>query len=198
MNLDSPLRSLVIILHEIYGVNDHIQCISEVMINEGFDVLTPNLLNRDSFSYHEEDAAYHYFMNEVGFNKSIDEVNRIVQENREKYEQIFIIGFSIGATMAWISSEYEVDGVIGYYGSRIRNHVEIEPRCPNLLFFARNEKSFDVSDLEMKLKTKKNTVIEIIEAEHGFMNPFHTTHKPKEYRDCIEVSIDFLKRIEKG
>nr|WP_256224164.1 dienelactone hydrolase family protein [Paenibacillus sp. 1_12] len=132
----------------------------------------------------------------MGFDKSLHEVKQIVNVNREKYDQIYIIGFSIGATIAWMSSEYDVDGVIGYYGSRIRNHVEIEPRCPTLLFFSRNEKSFNVLDLEIKLKTKNKTVLEIIEAEHGFMNPFYKTYKSKEYRDCILISFEFLKQIE--
>ncbi|AHV98807.1 dienelactone hydrolase family protein [Paenibacillus sabinae] len=199
MNIDSSRRSLVIILHEIYGINDHINFFSDVMIKEGFDVLTPNLLHRESFPYDQEDIAYHYYMNEIGFNKSLHEVKQLLKVNREKYDQIYIIGFSIGATIAWMSSEFEVSGIIGYYGSRIRNHVEkIEPRCPTLLFFSSNEKSFNVLDLETKLKTKKKTVVEIIEAEHGFMNPFYKNYKSKEYRDCIEISIDFLKRIEDG
>ncbi|WP_223070553.1 dienelactone hydrolase family protein [Paenibacillus caui] len=198
MNIDSSSTSLVIILHEIYGINDHIKFFRDVMIKEGFDVLTPNLLHKESFSYEQEDKAYHYFMNEIGFHKSLHEVKQIVKVNREKYDQIYIIGFSVGATIAWMSSEDEIDGIIGYYGSRIRNHVEIEPRCPTLLFFSKNEKSFNVLDLEKKLKTKKKTIIEIIEAEHGFMNPFYKTYKSKEYRDCIEISIDFLKRIAEG
>ncbi|MDZ7543973.1 hypothetical protein GNF83_22995, partial [Clostridium perfringens] len=126
----------------------------------------------ESFSYDQEDKAYHYFMNEIGFTRALNEVINIVNLNREKYDHIFIIGFSIGATIAWMSSEYGVDGIIGFYGSRIRNHVEIEPSCTTLLFFARHEKSFCVLDLEEKLRTKQNTSVEIIEAEHGFMNPY--------------------------
>ncbi|MCR8630132.1 dienelactone hydrolase family protein [Paenibacillus radicis (ex Xue et al. 2023)] len=198
MNTESSRNSLVIILHEIYGVNDHINFFSHEIINEGFDVLTPNLLHRESFPYDQEEKAYQYFTNEIGFNKSLLDVKQLVKVNREKYDKIYIIGFSIGATIAWMSSEYEVDGIIGFYGSRIRNHVDIEPSCPNLLFFSKNEKSFNVLDLERKLKSKNKTVLNIIEAEHGFMNPFYKSYKPKEYRDCMENSIDFLNRIEEG
>lgn len=198
MNTNNSKKSLVIILHEIYGINDHINFFSDVMFKEGFDVLSPNLLHRESYPYDQEDKAYHYFMNQIGFNKSLDKVRRIVNLNREKYNQIFIVGFSIGATIAWMSSEYEVDGIIGYYGSRIRDYVEIEPRCPTLLFFSRHEKSFNILDLERKIKTKKKIAVEIIEAEHGFMNPFYKTYNSKEYTECIKNSIDFLRQIEEG
>ncbi|WP_454190928.1 dienelactone hydrolase family protein [Paenibacillus sp. Marseille-Q7038] len=191
----SASRDLVIILHEIYGVNDHIHFFSEMLIKEGFDVLVPNLSHRDSFSYEQEEFAYQYFMNEVGFEKSLREVEEIVKTNKAEYDQIFIIGFSIGATIAWMCSEYDINGVIGYYGSRIRNHKEIEPRCPTLLFFADREKSCNVLDLETDLKQKRNTLIKTIEAEHGFMNPFYKTYNFKEFKNCVELSIEFLKQI---
>ncbi|MFD0698034.1 dienelactone hydrolase family protein [Paenibacillus sp. GCM10027628] len=189
-------RSLVIILHEIYGINNHINYFCDLMMNEGFDVFSPNLLHRESFPYDQEDKAYSYFMMEIGFNKSIDDVKQIVRVNKDKYDRVYIIGFSIGATLAWMSSELEIDGIIGFYGSRIRDYVEIEPRCPTLLFFSSNEKSVNVLDLERKLKEKKEATVEIVESEHGFMNPFYKTHDLQKYRECLEKSIDFLRRIE--
>lgn len=197
MKEECPRRSLVIILHEIYGINDHINFCSHVWFKEGFEVLTPNLLLRESFTYAEGEKAYHYFMNEIEFKKSLQEVKDVVDKNRDIYEHIYIIGFSIGATIAWLSSEYEVDGIIAYYGSRIRNYVEIEPRCPVLLFFS-NEESFNVLDLVMQLKTKEKSVVEIIEAEHGFMNPYYKAYNANEYDKCMKTSIDFLKQIAEG
>ncbi|MCL6603738.1 MAG: dienelactone hydrolase family protein [Paenibacillus sp.] len=198
MNKENSRKSLVIILHEIYGINDHINFFSDMMIKEGFDVLSPNLIDREPFSYAQEDKAYHYFINEIGFTRALNEVLKIVNLNREKYKHIFIIGFSIGATIAWMSSEYGVDGIIGFYGSRIRNYVEIEPNCATLLFFAMHEKSFNILELEEKLRSKKNTFIEIIEAEHGFMNPYYNTYNFNEYVECIMKCKDFLKQIEEG
>lgn len=196
MSEQSLRRPLVIILHEIYGVNDHICLFKELIIKQGFDVLVPNLIYRDPFSYDQEDIAYQYFMNEIGFTQSLREVKEIVKTNKKKYDQIFIIGFSIGATIAWMCSEYEINGVIGYYGSRIRNHKEINPKCPTLLFFPTRERSFKVVDLEMDLMKKKNTLIKIIEAKHGFMNPFYRTFNFKESKKCVEVSIKFLKQVQ--
>lgn len=198
MNQDKSRRSLVIILHEIYGINNHINAFSDRMIKEGFDVLSPNLIGRESFSYDQEEQAYHYFIQEIGFTRALNEVLTIVERNREKYEHIFIIGFSIGATVAWMSSEHGVDGVVGFYGSRIRNYAEIEPSCATLLFFAKHEKSFQVLDVEEKLKTKKNALLEIIDAEHGFMNPYHHTFNYNEYVECMKKCTDFLKQIEEG
>ncbi|MFC5472113.1 dienelactone hydrolase family protein [Cohnella suwonensis] len=189
-------KSLVILLHEIYGINDHINMYRSLMVEAGFDVISPNLLQRDSFAYDQEDIAYQFFMNEVGFNKSIQIVNQIINENRNQYNKIYIIGFSIGATIAWCCSEFKVDGIIGYYGSRIRNSIGIEPKCLTLLFFPINEKSFDVIELERQLKPKEKLKFAIIQADHGFMNPFNKCFNIKEYQECLDLSMNFLSGIE--
>ncbi|WP_334073126.1 dienelactone hydrolase family protein [Paenibacillus sp. A14] len=189
-------KSLVILLHEIYGANNHMDFMKDVMTQEGYDVITPNLLHRDPFSYDQEEEAYHYFINEVGFNGPKDEVKQIVAANRMNYEKIYIIGFSVGATTAWICSEFEIDGVIGFYGSRIRDYVEMEPGCPTLLFFPESERSFHVPELIDKLKNKKNIHVTAIHAEHGFMNPFFRAYSRKDYMECMNQCLKFLKQLE--
>jgi dienelactone hydrolase len=138
---------------------------------------------------------YHYFMNEIGFAGAHRHVCNIVDQNRDKYERIFIIGFSVGATLAWMKSGHGVDGIVGFYGSRIRDYTEIEPACASLLFFAKHEKSFNALDLQQKLRDKQNAHVEMIDAEHGFMNPYHDACNFNEYHQCLKRCKDFLKQI---
>ncbi|MBB6635195.1 dienelactone hydrolase family protein [Cohnella thailandensis] len=188
-------RSLVITLHEIYGVNDHIAAFNETLEKEGFDTLIPNLLGRESFAYGQAEEAYAYFMREIGFDGALEAIRPIIAENKAKDRRVYVAGFSIGATLAWRCSEFEVDGVLGYYGSRIRSYPEIEPSCPALLFFASKE-SFDVAELAGRLKKKRNAAVEILNAEHGFMNPFCPAFDSSAHRYCMEQSLEFLKRLD--
>jgi len=185
-------NALVIILHEIYGVNDHIHYYRDLLIQEGLDVLTPDLLQGRVFTYDQDEQAYQNFVNEIGFEQAAEEVKKIVLTHRANYDCIFLMGFSIGATLAWMNSDIGVDGVIGFYGSRIRNQVEVTPECPTLLFFASHEESFDVLVLTDKLQGKENTTIEVIEGEHGFMNPFHHAYLPEELKRCMMKCKDFI------
>ncbi|WP_260320104.1 MULTISPECIES: dienelactone hydrolase family protein [Peribacillus] len=100
------------------------------------------------FGYSEKEAAYRHFREKVGITGALNEI-------LIRYKHVFIIGFSAGATVAWICSEEEcVDGIVGFYGSRIRNYSELVPQCPVLLFFAQEERSFDVDELISILKAK--------------------------------------------
>ncbi|WP_308639731.1 dienelactone hydrolase family protein [Paenibacillus silvisoli] len=187
--------ALVIVLHEIYGVNDHIRLIGDLISKEGYDVLMPDLLGRDAFAYDQNEAAYRYFMDEIGFEQALETIRSLVSMNRSKYACICVIGFSIGATLAWLCSEIaEVDGVIGYYGSRIRSYTAIEPGCPVLLLFASQEKSFHVPELVHALAAKRDTIVETIQAEHGYMNPFYPAYNADEFRRGLEKALLFIKK----
>ncbi|WP_337955898.1 dienelactone hydrolase family protein [Bacillus weihaiensis] len=122
-------RSVVIIIHEIYGVNDHIAIFSKRLTSQGFEVICPNLLDFElPFDYEQEEEAYHHFMNNIGFDHSVQRISSLVEGVSRKYERVFLIGFSVGATIAWLcSKDQSIDGIICFYGSRIREYVDIVP-----------------------------------------------------------------------
>ncbi len=167
----SKQEKCMIILHEIYGVNEHIQDVCEQFRMKGFDVVCPNLLNQESpFHYTEEEKAYQNFVENIGFDLAFDKVKNLVHTMKNNYEKVFILGFSVGATIAWRCSVLGVDGVIGYYGSRIRDYLGIVPNCPTLLFFSTNEKSFHIETILSKLR-ESTVEIQICHAAHGFTDP---------------------------
>ncbi|MGM7719933.1 dienelactone hydrolase family protein [Metabacillus sp. Hm71] len=130
--------TLVIVLHEIYGLNQFMKETCRVVSELGADVVCPNLIDREvPFDYTEVDEAYQHFTENIGLISAKNKVNSIIMDLNAKYEKILILGYSIGATIAWLCSEDDkIDGIIGFYGSKIRNYTEISPKCPTLLFFS--------------------------------------------------------------
>jgi len=164
----------VILLHEIYGINEHIKHYANLLFQKGFDVYVPNLLQRSiPFSDEEEEIAYENFMTNVGFENAHDQVNTLINRLSKKYTHIRIIGFSVGATVAWLCSEHSsVHKVIGFYGSRIRQFTQVIPRAETILLFGEQEKSFHPMDLKTTLSTYPHVVVKIVNGEHGFANPY--------------------------
>ena len=159
---------VVVVLHEIYGINDHIKIYAKRFSEFGFDVVCPNLLkNKYVFSYEEERQAYENFMY-LGFEEATRKVTSLIKQLLFEYKEVYIVGFSVGATIAWLCSEIEgIRHIIGYYGSRLRDYLDIEPKCPVTLFYGSSEKSFDVQTL---IESLNNKHIEsyVYEGEHGF------------------------------
>ncbi|HEX3011415.1 MAG TPA: dienelactone hydrolase family protein [Syntrophomonadaceae bacterium] len=182
----------ILVLHEIYGINQHIKDMCLSLSRHGFDVFAPNMLQGGNiFDYDQEDVAYANFFDCIGFKKALGQVNVLLSQIRNNYKTIFVVGFSVGATIAWLCSETPdlCDGVIGFYGSRIRDYLKIEPKCPVLLIVAGKEKSFNISEFMEIMAAKKNVYVKQVSGSHGFTNPsspYYDEHSAYQaYNDMI-------------
>lgn len=194
LKIQTGSSSCVIVLHEIYGINPFIQDTCELLSKQNFDIVCPNLLPQVTpFDYIQEGMAYKNFMAYAGFDDSAEKVKEFVKGMKDQYSKIFILGFSVGATVAWLCSEQEdVDGIVGYYGSRIRDYVEIQPTCPTLLYFSNAEKSFDVNEMIVKLDNP-NVEIEVFNAQHGFSDPYASEYDEELAQISFMNTVEFFK-----
>ncbi|TCN26208.1 dienelactone hydrolase family protein [Mesobacillus foraminis] len=188
---------LIIVLHEIYGINQHIQDYCIRLKECGFEVLCPNLLDRDEpFEYAEEERAYQYFMEQVGFARALEKLKALLSKVKNEYTKIYLIGFSVGATTAWLCNEQEcLDGIVGYYGSRIRNYRDKKQLAPVMLFLPQEEPAFDVNEFISSLD-KRNIMIHKFSGRHGFGDPYHSHHHSESAREAFEKVLEFIRGIE--
>ena len=164
-------NNALIILHEIYGTNRFIEDVCTEYHRQGFDVFCPEMLRRKSFLYSESSEAYHNFVETTGFDIYI-EIEQLLEKLKLAYEKVFIIGFSVGATIAWRCCENaNCDGIVCCYGSRIRDYLQMRPGCPVLLLFA-GQDAFDVDGVINQLHDKPNAKIHKLKAEHGFIDHY--------------------------
>jgi len=197
LQIQSNSDTVILVLHEIYGINSHISGICNTLADGKNDVLCPNLLlPNQTFRPGEEAAAYSNFMQNIGFSAAQQQVEKLSLETQKDYKYRFIIGFSIGATLAWLCSQRAglYSGAVGFYGSRIRDYKNVVPKCPVLLFFPRREESFDVNHLIHELTDKDNTSIVQVDALHGFANPMTGTYCPEASDTAITQAITFFNR----
>ena len=64
------------------------------------DVFCPNLLQlQHAFHYSDEEKAYQYFMNHIGFDDGKKQIEEFITSLSSSYTHIGLIGFSVGATI---------------------------------------------------------------------------------------------------
>ncbi|MEK4229416.1 dienelactone hydrolase family protein [Solibacillus sp. FSL H8-0538] len=189
---------VTILLHEIYGVNKYIHHFANRLSQDGMDVVCPDLLGGNVFSYEQQAEAYQYFMTEVGFERAAAEMKDLIQSLQTQYKEVYLVGFSIGATVAWLCSEQEgISGIVGYSGTRIRDYLDITPECRTLLLFARYEASVNVDSMIPALTRKQVEVVRIA-GSHGFADvyaPTYTMHSSN--RAYALVTEFFAKKSRK-
>lgn len=189
----------VILIHEIYGINKHVIDMFEHFEELGFDVICPDLLNLDeSFDYEQEAKAYEYFMKNIGFDSAVEKVKDVILEAKHRYKKVYLVGSSIGATIAWLCSceDNICDGLIGYYGSRIRDYIDITPKCQTLLIFAEEEQSFNPKELADKLENKVNIDVHVVDGAHGYNDSFSKKYNEQSAKETEKITEDFLRKLQ--
>lgn len=189
--------TLIIVVHEIYGINEHISNVCRELSSLGCDILCPDLYQRSkSFAYDEQEDAYNFFTSQVGFTKAARQIQDILYTNRNTYRKILIIGYSIGATTAWLCSESGLcDGMVGYYGSRIRDFLHIRPACPVLLFYPQQEEAFEVGELVERLQHIPLLDVKQMEGQHGFADPCSSHFHKISAQVVWGHTLDFIRHI---
>ncbi|MEK4628503.1 MAG: dienelactone hydrolase family protein [Solibacillus sp.] len=192
MELKQDSNQCVILLHEIYGINEHILHYANVMYQKGFDVYVPDLLNRSTpFPYEAEERAYENFITNIGFISAQKHVIRLINRLSKMYVHIRIIGFSIGATVGWICSRHpSVHKIIGFYGSRIRQYAQVVPKAEITLFYGEQERSFCPTKLKVDLSIYPNVFVKIVEGEHGFADPYSTKYNEGITNSLLTYLVD--------
>ena len=189
-------KQAIIVLHEIYGVNQFIKEQCQKFTEAGYDVFCPNLIDRAPFSYEESIEAYDFFMKNVGF-EVYKEISGFLNQLKDRYDNVFIIGFSVGATIGWMCCENPLcSGIVACYGSRIRDYTDMNPNCPTLLLFSK-EDSFDVHGMVCQLQDKQHLSIIEFDGEHGFLDPYSKHYNDKQSKRAEEFITCFINECTK-
>lgn len=184
----------IILLHEIYGVNRFIDDQRRKYEELGFRVFCPDLYGGRVFSYDETEAAYGYFYSRVGLD-AYRQIWDLTAKLKQQFETVYLLGFSVGAALAWRCSENpDCGGVIACYGSRIRDCTQILPRTPTLLLFAEKD-SFDPRALAKTLASAPNTRIRILPGEHGFLDPHSGRYHAVSAKEAEREILGFLSEV---
>lgn len=190
----------IILIHEIYGVNEHMEYVKKELSKLDVAVICPNLLPQENpYTYEQEHIAYQNFIQHVGFENAAQQIKQVSRKLRQTYKSVGVVGFSVGATIAWLCSQDSTfDFIVGCYGSRIRNYTEIEPTCLTLLLFPTEETAFPIDTLINALEKKENKNIELksMQGGHGFMNPYDKNYRAESARKAFQYIEKFIRRQE--
>lgn len=189
----------VIVIHEIYGVNRHIETVASQLTAAGCDVYCPDLLGRSAYAYAEEALAYRHFHEQVGFARARAAIDALAGQLRPAYRRLYLVGYSVGATVAWLCSQTGLyTGVAGYYGSRIRDYPGILPGCPVLLLFPRREAAFDVAGLAATLTAKEGVEAHVFDGDHCFADPYGPHYHAQAAAEAFARLAAFLGTSKTG
>ncbi|MHC8353860.1 dienelactone hydrolase family protein [Pseudomonas sp. LB3P81] len=173
----------IVLIQEIFGVNEHIRSVAEQYAADGYLVIAPDLFWR---SGHRIELTY----DEAGWKRAVELMNATDVDKAQKDIELAIdalkaqpgldggiasIGYCFGGLLSYhTAANGLVDVAIAYYGGGIQNQLDRadEIEVPLLMHFGERDSHISleaVENIAERFDTNDNVEIVVYpEAEHGF------------------------------
>ncbi|MGK5025161.1 dienelactone hydrolase family protein [Janthinobacterium sp. RB2R34] len=173
----------IVLLQEIFGVNEHIRTVAEQYAADGYVVLVPDLFWRDG-------AHIELGYDEAGWKRAVElmqsndnehalaDITATVAVLRARPEvdgKLASLGFCMGGRLAYQAAAAGlVDTAVAYYGGGIQNKLDLadEIKVPLLMHFGGKDSHIPtdaVQAIAERFEQREEVEIHIYpDAEHGF------------------------------
>jgi len=148
----------LVIIQEIFGVNAHIRRVADSYAEDGFFVVAPALFDRIQ-------AGTELDYTPAGIELARGLATRLEPElvlkdiaaaiayarTQTDSGKVGLVGYCLGGSYAWLSAaRLPIDAAVGYYGGKIVQFLDQEPRAPLMLHFGQEDRGIPMSDVEAK------------------------------------------------
>jgi carboxymethylenebutenolidase len=168
-------RGGVVVIPEIFGVNSHIQQVTEGFAADGYLAVAPAMFDRVQRNYdtgysQPEIQAGVAIMQKLDPKKSIMDVQAAIAE-AAKGGKVGIVGYCFGGTISWLAAA-KASGLacaVPYYGGGMHGLINEKPKVPVMCNFGETDQSPTLAQAkEIAAKHPEITAHFYAGAGHGF------------------------------
>ena len=142
----APALGGLVVVQEIFGVNEHIRSVVEGYAAAGYTALAPALF--DPVARHVElgydEAGFargRKLVGELGTDRAVDIVRQAAELLRREGLKVGVVGFCWGGSVALLANTRLGLPGVAYYGARSRPHLGEALRAPMLFHFGQDDES---------------------------------------------------------
>lgn len=163
----------LIVIQEIFGVNDHIRDVTNRFAKEGYLAVAPALFDRYErnvdIGYTEADVAKgRSFMPGFDWDKALLDIDA-TRVSLSSLGSIGVTGFCLGGSLAWLSAcRLNFKAAVCYYGGAISKFAKEKPLCPTIMHFGTQDANIPMSMVEEIKAAQPKVPVFMYEAGHGF------------------------------
>jgi|SRR5579884_633586 len=194
-------RGSVIVIHEIFGVTDHIKDVACRLAQAGFTALAPDLFTREgppppmSGGF----APLMQFVGKIPDSQIMGDVQAAVHTLRERHDsnhKTGIVGFCYGGRISMLADAYvhDLNAAVAYYGRISGDKTANQPtfpldmaaqmRAPLLGHFGAEDQSIPAADVDrlreaLKAHHKTAELYVYENAGHAFNNDTRESYRPE-------------------
>lgn len=191
----------LVVIQEIFGVNNHIRHTADRFAAENFAVLAPALFERVGpgieLGYDEEDVKRgREIRSKVALEEALRDIAAAVGALKSEGRAVGVVGYCWGGSLAWAAATRleGIDAAVGYYGGEIAKMADERPRCPVMLHFGEQDHAIPMSDVETVRKKHPDLPIFTYPAGHGFSCDERGSFDPESHARALSRTLPFLRK----
>jgi carboxymethylenebutenolidase len=196
----TAVRGGLIIAQEVFGVNTHIRYVCARYAAQGYVTIAPCYYDRVQLGGFEADYAPSDLEAARALAGKLDIATMMLDTQAAQHElrpsgKVGMIGYCFGGSVAWYAA-CTLDGLacaISYYGSRIVQYADMQPKCAVMLHWGATDQSITldaVRTIEARHKEARSFVYE--GAGHGFNCDVRAAFHPDAAAQSWKRTLDFL------
>jgi carboxymethylenebutenolidase len=201
----------IIVLHEIFGVNEAMRNVAHNLALEGFEVVVPDLFwrvgPRISLDYTEPDRSRAgAIMRDFDTDLGLADIGRAIawlQRRPRADHRLAAIGFCLGGKLATIlGARGDIACGVSFYGVQLNGYVDEIARAKSRLLLHFGERDTQIPlELVHKIEAaaRDNPKVEVClhpGAMHGFFNPARAErHHPEAAARAGARTLDVLREV---
>jgi carboxymethylenebutenolidase len=191
----------LVVVQEIFGVNQHIRAVADRFAKEGFYTVAPALFDRVQSNVELTDSAEDRqkgmtLAQKINIDDSVKDVDAALQfAGKEVGKPAGVVGYCWGGTLAWLSAtRLAPAAAVGYYGGQIARFAQEKPRAPVVLHFGKQDSHIPSADVEKVATAHPQVEINWYEAGHAFNNDTRASFNEQAAREAMARTVVFLNR----
>jgi len=194
---DSRARGAIVIVQEIFGVNEHIRSVVEQYAAAGYLTIAPALFDRIGrnieLNYTPDQAALgRGYMLQIERADALKDIAAAIAVVRHA-GRVGIVGFCWGGQLAWYAaSRLGVDAAVSYYGVRLWESLDQLPTAPMLLHFGEQDAHTSPEQIAAIRSGFPAGIYHLYPAGHGFNCPVRPSYHPESAQLAWERTAQFL------
>jgi carboxymethylenebutenolidase len=189
----------LVVLHEFFGLNDHIRNVANRFAALGYEVIVPGLFDRV-----QRGADFDYDPVGIEAGRAMRAAVNVEDSLRDMKAGVdFIsprgkvgaIGYCWGGTLAFLAATRLADQVacsVGYYGSQIVDFLDEEIGAPLLLNFGDNDLSIPLRDVVRIRERYPQLPIHVYPGKHGFNCDLRANYTPDSAQAALSRTLAFF------
>jgi len=168
-------KGRVVVIQEIFGVNNHIREVCDGYAKEGYIALAPALFDRVGpgieLGYEGDDMTrgVEIAMGKLEMQNTMSDVQAAI-DYLASDGKVGVVGYCFGGLLTWLSAANanNVACASGYYGGGIAKSLDQTPKVPTILHFGELDAHIPMPDVTAVIDAHPEVTVYTYDADHGF------------------------------